>query len=146
METALKHPKTASDDTESNLDPTLSADKIDEIVEHCPLAECMQLIGGAWTPNVIWSLGESSKRFSDLKRELHGISAKVLTSRLRKLEKDGVLSRHVEPTSPPTVRYELTETGRELRPVIDAIVDVSKRLKIARLERIASAQLRPDAS
>jgi DNA-binding HxlR family transcriptional regulator len=144
METALKHPKTASDD--DALDPTLSPDRIDEIVEHCPLEECMKLIGGAWTPNVIWSLGESPKRFSDLKRELRGVSAKVLTARLRKLEKDGVLTRHVEPTSPPTVTYELTETGRELRPVIDAIVDVSRRLKTARLERIASAQLRPDDS
>lgn len=141
METAPKTSKTASNHITPESDPTLSAAKIDEIVEHCPLAECMQLIGGAWTPNVIWSLGESPKRFSDLKRELHGISAKVLTSRLRKLQKDGVLTRHVEPTSPPTVRYELTETGRELRPVIDAIVDVSKRLKAARLERIASAQL-----
>lgn len=141
METAPKTSKTASNQISPESDPTLSAAKIDEIVEHCPLAECMQLIGGAWTPNVIWSLGESPKRFSDLKRELHGISAKVLTSRLRKLQKDGVLTRHVEPTSPPTVRYELTETGRELRPVIDAIVNVSKRLKAARLERIASAQL-----
>lgn len=141
METSPKASKTASSDIAPESDPILSADKIDEIVEHCPLAECMQLIGGAWTPNVIWSLGESPKRFSDLKRELHGISAKVLTSRLRKLQKDGVLSRHVEPTSPPTVRYELTETGRELRPVIDAIVNVSKRLKAARLERITRAQL-----
>lgn len=141
METTTRTPKAASADTTPESDPTLGADKIDETVEHCPLVECMQLIGGAWTPNVIWSLGESPKRFSQLKRELHGISAKVLTARLRKLQKDGVLIRHVEPTSPPTVRYELTETGRELRPVIDAIVNVSKRLKAARVERIARAQL-----
>jgi len=140
METTHHRSKTTIPDrSQSN---TLDEEHIEQIVHECPLAECMELIGGAWTPNVIWALGESPMRFSDLKRELRGVSAKVLTSRLRKLERDGVLLRHVEPSSPPTVRYELTDTGRELRPVIDAIVDVSKRLKSARLRRVGAGQLR----
>ncbi len=146
METALKAQNRTSPKHPAATETTLEPEQIEQIVAECPLAECMQLLGGAWTPNVIWSLGESPKRFSDLKRELHGVSAKVLTARLRKLQRDGVILRHVEPTSPPSVRYELTDTGRELRPVIDAIVDVSKRLKAARLQRIADAQIRPDQS
>ena len=133
METTLETP-------ESQLE---THSPIEQEISDCPLEECMKLIGGAWTPNVIWGLGDSSKRFSELKRELHGISSKVLSARLRKLERDGVIARTVEETSPPSVRYELTETGRELRPVIDAIVDVSKRLKSARLQRIENAKLRP---
>jgi DNA-binding HxlR family transcriptional regulator len=107
----------------------------------CPLGECIMLISGTWTPNIIWYLADEPKRFSDLKRDLTGISGKVLTTRLRKLERDGVVLRTVKPTSPPTVTYELTELGCELRPVIDAIIDVGRRLKASKQKRFADAQI-----
>lgn len=95
----------------------------------CQLAHCMSLINGAWTPHVIWHLRGGPRRFSELRIDIPAVSAKVLTTRLRELEAKGVLTRAVLPTSPPSVEYALTALGRELGPVIQAIVDVSGRLK-----------------
>jgi DNA-binding HxlR family transcriptional regulator len=95
----------------------------------CPLSECLALLGGAWTPNVIWYLREGPRRFNELRGDIAGVSAKVLSSRLRRLAGQGVVTRRVMDTSPPTVEYELTELGRELLPAVDAIVSVGHRLK-----------------
>ncbi len=100
--------------------------------DDCPLTECMAVLGGAWTPNIVWYLMTGPRRFNDLKRDLDGVSGKVLTTRLRRMEADGVVVRTVEPTSPPTVNYALTDLGRELVPVIETIVEVGRRLKAAR--------------
>lgn len=98
----------------------------------CPLKLCMSFLGGAWTPNIIWYLSGGPRRFSELKHDLAGISAKMLTQRLRNLAESGVVARRELPTSPPTVEYSLTETGMELKPAIDAIVRVGERLKALR--------------
>lgn len=90
----------------------------------------MRLLGGAWTPNLIWYLSEGPRRFSELRCDIPRISAKVLTDRLRALEEKGVVDRSVLATSPPSVEYELTPLGRELIPVIHAIVKVGTKLKI----------------
>jgi DNA-binding HxlR family transcriptional regulator len=95
----------------------------------CPLTECMALLGGAWTPNVIWYLSGEPRRFSELRSDIPLISAKVLTGRLRELEDKGVVTRKVMPTSPPSVEYSLTALGGELVPAIQSIVDVGHRLK-----------------
>jgi len=97
--------------------------------ESCPLTECMSILGGAWTPNIVWYLSAGPRRFSELKVDVPKISAKVLTMRLRELESKGVVSREVKPTSPPSVEYSLTVLGFELVPAIDAIVNVGHRLK-----------------
>jgi DNA-binding HxlR family transcriptional regulator len=97
--------------------------------EECPLSECMAFLGGTWTPNVVWYLREGPRRFNELRGDIQGISAKVLSARLQRLAADGVVTRTVMPTSPPTVEYELTELGRELLPAVDAIVAVGHRLK-----------------
>lgn len=95
----------------------------------CPLTECMKLLGGAWTPNLIWFLSKGPRRFGELRADIPRISAKVLSDRLRSLEGRGLLHRHVMPTSPPSVEYSLSELGSELIPVIHAIVRVGKKLK-----------------
>ena len=95
----------------------------------CPLATCMKVIGGAWTPQVLWYLRETPRRFSELKSDLLGVSAKTLSARLRKLEHDGMVLRDVKPTSPPTVEYRLTPLGARLIPAVEAIVDVGNELK-----------------
>ena len=100
----------------------------------CPLTTCMKVIGGAWTPNVLWYLREAPRRFSELKNDLQGVSGKTLSARLRKLESDGVVLREVKPTSPPTVEYRLTPLGARLIPAVEAIVDVGNELK--RLKRM----------
>lgn len=89
----------------------------------------MRFLGGAWTPNIIWYLSGGPRRFSELKHDLSGISAKMLTQRLRDLTESGIVARMELSTSPPTVEYSLTETGMELKPAIDAIVRVGERLK-----------------
>jgi len=108
----------------------------------CPLTTCMRVIGGAWTPNVVWYLRGGARRFSELKSDLQGVSAKTLTARLRKLEVDGVVLREVKPTSPPTVEYRLTPLGSRLIPEVEAIVDVGNELKRLRRERDASVGAR----
>jgi DNA-binding HxlR family transcriptional regulator len=104
----------------------------------CPLTECLALLGGAWTPNVVWYLREGPRRFNELRGDIAGISAKVLSARLRKLAAEGVVTRRVMDTSPPTVEYELTALGHELLPAVDAIVTVGHRLK-QRREALAGA-------
>ncbi len=90
---------------------------------------CMKIMGGAWTPSILWCLKGHSRRFSELRDDIPGISAKVLTQRLRRLETDGLVLRTVMPTSPPTVEYTLTDLGEELKPVIEAIVRVGEKMK-----------------
>ncbi len=98
-------------------------------VPNCPLSQCMSIIGGAWTANIIWYLSGGSRRFNELRNDLTGISAKVLTARLRELAQRGVVLREVKPTSPPSVEYSLTQEGQELMPAIRAIVKVGEKLK-----------------
>jgi DNA-binding HxlR family transcriptional regulator len=112
--------------------------RVEQPPEACPLTECLSLLGGAWTPNVVWYLREGPRRFNELRGDVAGISAKVLSARLRKLAAEGVVERRVLPTSPPTVEYELTDLGHELLPAVDAIVSVGHRLK-QRRQVIASA-------
>jgi len=100
--------------------------------DECPLTECMAFLGGAWTPNILWYLREGPRRFNELRRDIDGVSGKVLSQRLRRLQSDGIVTRTVMPTSPPTVDYELTDFGREILPAVDAIVDVGHRIKARR--------------
>jgi DNA-binding HxlR family transcriptional regulator len=100
----------------------------------CPLTTCIALIGGAWAPNIIWYLRDDKRRFNELRSDIHGVSAKMLTLRLRQLEEDGIVTREVRPTSPPTVHYGLTELGRRLLPALEAIVEVGHELKRRRQE------------
>lgn len=100
--------------------------------EVCPLDDCLKLVSGAWTGKVIWYLREGERCFTELRHDLKGVSAKVLTERLKKMEGDGVLRRFTRATSPPTVWYELTQEGRELLEVLEKMVDVGRRLKARR--------------
>ena len=90
----------------------------------CPLESSLKLLAGAWTPKILWYLRTESRRFGDLKRDLGNISAKVLTTRLKELEKRGVITRTVMHTSPPTVEYALTALGHKLGPILEAIAEV----------------------
>lgn len=99
----------------------------------------MAFMGGAWTPNVLWYLREGPRRFNDLRRDVAGISAKVLSQRLQRLQADGIVDRRVMDTAPPTVEYELTDLGQDLLPAVDAIVAVGHRLKQRRAAGPAAA-------
>src|SRR5215475_9942005 len=96
--------------------------KVSSPLPACPVTTCMALLSGAWAPNVIWNLSAHPRRFGELRLDMPKISARVLSARLRELESKGVIVRHVMPTSPPSVEYDLTDLGRELLPVIQAII------------------------
>ena len=103
----------------------------------CPMSACMSLLGGVWTPEIIWDLSQGPRRFSELRRAKPAISAKVLSARLKDLKKRGVLSRTVLPTTPPSVEYALTDLGEELIPVIRAIVEVGSKLNFRTMKEAA---------
>lgn len=98
------------------------------LTRKCPMSACMALLGGMWTPNVIWQLSHGARRFGELAKEIPGISPKMLSVRLRELETKRVVVRTVIPDSPPSVRYALSPLGQELTPVIESIVKVGWRL------------------
>ena len=104
------------------------ANKSGPAPEGCPLESSLKLLAGAWTPKILWYLRTEPRRFGDLKRDLGGISAKVLTTRLKELEKRGVLAREVKHTSPPTVEYSLTALGQKLNPILESIAEVGTEL------------------
>ncbi len=80
-----------------------------------PISEVLAHISGKWTILIIRTLSGGPRRFSEIKREIEGISQKMLTSTLRDLEKDGFVTRKVTPSIPPRVDYELTAMGHELQ-------------------------------
>ncbi|MEE9415572.1 MAG: helix-turn-helix domain-containing protein [Acidimicrobiales bacterium] len=94
----------------------------------CPVKKTAELIEGRWTTLVIRELLPGKKRFSEIQRALEGISPKVLTARLRLLERRQVLTRTVFATVPPTTEYELTPLGRSLEAVLLAMAEFGEQL------------------
>lgn len=109
----------------------------------CPMSACMSLLGGIWTPEIVWNTSEGPRRFSELRRAMPAISAKVLSARLKDLEARGVLSRTVLATTPPSVEYALTDLGEELIPAIRAIVDVGSKLHLRMMSEAAGCTASP---
>lgn len=89
----------------------------------CPVETTLMLISDRWKVLILRDLLEGTKRFGELKKSIGTISQKVLTSNLRSMEKDGLLSRKVYPEVPPRVEYTLTETGYSLKPILDSMVE-----------------------
>lgn len=82
---------------------------------YCPVSDVIDRIGDKWSVHTIIMLGKSEKlRFGELKKDIHGISQRMLTVTLKHLERDGLLTRTVYPQIPPKVEYQLTELGRSL--------------------------------
>jgi len=94
----------------------------------CPLERYLGIVSGTWVPRIIWSLLEGLRRFADLQRDIGDVSAKVLTSKLRALEREQIVQRTVLPTSPPQVEYALTERGRAFELVFRAMEEAASRL------------------
>lgn len=89
----------------------------------CPVKATSNVLAGKWKVLIVWHLSFGSRRFTELKGIVPGISEKVLTSQLRQLEMDGVVQRVDARTSPPRVDYLLTEAGEELISVMQAMCD-----------------------
>jgi DNA-binding HxlR family transcriptional regulator len=97
--------------------------------DDCPLDDCLKFLASRWTPRILWFLCCGPRRFGDLRRDLRGISAKVLTQRLRGMEEQGLVARRTLPTKPEQVEYRLTALGQEFEPVLDAMTRVAKKLR-----------------
>ena len=87
----------------------------------CPVATTVALIGSKWKLLIIRNLRTRPWRFNELKKDLEGISQKVLTDSLRSMEADGIIDRTVYAEVPPRVEYALNELGETLRPILDAM-------------------------
>ena len=85
------------------------------------ISSLLQRIGDKWSVLVVGTLGDGSKRFNELRREIPSVSQRMLTLTLRNLERDGLVSRTVTPSIPPRVDYELTELGHSLLPPISGL-------------------------
>ena len=87
----------------------------------CPVATTVQMIGSKWKLLIMRNLLQRPWRFNELKKDLEGISQKVLTDSLRSMEADGIITRTVYPEVPPRVEYALSDLGESMRPIMDAM-------------------------
>ena len=94
-----------------------------EELPECPVATTVALIGSKWKLLIIRNLLQRPWRFNELKRDLTGISKKVLTDSLRSMEEDGLITRTVYPEVPPRVEYALSDLGQTLKPILDSMVE-----------------------
>jgi DNA-binding HxlR family transcriptional regulator len=86
--------------------------------EACPITPVVDIVFSRWTTPILWCLNEYGRqRFVQLERQITTITPKVLTQRLRQLERDGLVERTYHPEVPPRVEYEITELGRSLAPL-----------------------------
>ena len=101
--------------------------KWDVYNEHCPTRMVLDRIADKWTVLVIGALENETKRFGQLRREIGGVSQKMLTQTLRGLERDGLVARVVYASVPPKVEYSLTKLGRTLVRTLEAIRQWSEK-------------------
>ncbi|MNJ98090.1 putative HTH-type transcriptional regulator YybR [compost metagenome] len=89
--------------------------------EECPVTYVMEKIGGYWKPIILFHLLSDSKRYSELRKAIPGITEKMLIQHLKQLENDNLVVRTALPVVPPHVTYSLTKTGKALGPVLYAM-------------------------
>jgi DNA-binding HxlR family transcriptional regulator len=94
---------------------------VDAYLRNCPSRTVLDLLSDKWTLLLIGALSRGPRRFGELRRRLDGITQKMLSQTLRRLERDGLLTRTVHPTTPPSVEYALTELGRSTIRLLDGI-------------------------
>ncbi|MFJ9668257.1 winged helix-turn-helix transcriptional regulator [Streptomyces sp. NPDC101219] len=93
----------------------------------CPLVEVLDHVAGKWSISILVAAAPGPIRFTELERSVEGISRRMLTLNLRRLERDGLLKRTVHPTVPPKVEYALTPMARELHAYLTGLVDWAER-------------------
>ena len=100
----------------------------------CPVATTVQLIGSKWKLLIIRNLMQRPWRFNELRRDLWGISQKVLADSLRSMEEDGIITRTVYAEVPPRVEYALSDLGKSLRPLMDTMEAWGRDYQKSRLD------------
>ena len=97
-------------------------------VYYNPVELAMDQIGGTWKMPILWRLRDKVMRYSELRRAIHHISDKMLTTQLRELEEDGYITRKVYAVVPPKTEYTLTDRGRQAIPIIHQIREYGLKL------------------
>ena len=98
--------------------------KMDKHPELCRVDDALNILVGKWKPIILLTLlQQGTKRFSELKRSVPGITQKMLTNQLRELEKEDIITRKVYAQVPPKVEYSITEYGKSLTPILVAMHD-----------------------
>ena len=87
----------------------------------CPVETTLMLIGDKWKVLILRDLMPGTKRFGELKKSIGNVSQKVLTAQLRDMEEKGLVNRRVYAEVPPRVEYSLTDLGKSLKPILDAM-------------------------
>ena len=95
----------------------------------CPVETTLMLIGDKWKVLILRDLLLGTKRFGELKKSIGNVSQKVLTAQLRDMEANGLVNRKVYAEVPPRVEYSLTETGKSLKPILDAMLNWGEAYK-----------------
>lgn len=102
----------------------------------CPTRHLLDQLADKWSMLALIAVADAPKRFNALRREIEGISQKVLTQTLRKLERNGLVSRNVEPVAPVSVTYSITPLGRSLALLMDAV----RGWSMTSIDRVLAAQ------
>ena len=97
----------------------------------CPVETTLTLIGDKWKVLILRDLMPGTKRFGELKKSIGNVSQKVLTAQLRAMAESGLLTRTVYAEVPPRVEYTLTELGKSLKPILDALWNWGEEYKAA---------------
>ncbi|SHG80467.1 winged helix-turn-helix transcriptional regulator [Streptoalloteichus hindustanus] len=115
------------------------------MTEACPITEVLDHVAGKWSIGIIVAAAHGPVRFTELERTIKGISRRMLTLNLRKLERDGLLERTVYPTVPPKVEYSLTPMARELHASLSGLVSWAEnhRADIAKARAVYDAAESP---
>ncbi|HIT09868.1 MAG TPA: helix-turn-helix transcriptional regulator [Candidatus Merdivicinus faecavium] len=101
----------------------MNGEKTDKTLPACPVETTLTLIGDKWKVLILRDLMPGTKRFGELKKSIGSVSQKVLTAQLRDMEESGLVSRKVYAEVPPRVEYSLTDLGKSLKPILDAMRD-----------------------
>ncbi|WP_205136454.1 winged helix-turn-helix transcriptional regulator [Virgibacillus halotolerans] len=105
--------------------------------ELCRVEDALGVLVGKWKPIILLTLlQEGTKRFSDLKRSVPGITQKMLTKQLRELEEEDIISRKVYPQVPPKVEYSITEYGKGLEPILVAMHEWGTAHTMRKMEKM----------
>jgi DNA-binding HxlR family transcriptional regulator len=95
-----------------------------EAEQACPISPVVDIVFSRWTTPILWTLNEYGRqRFVELSRRIGTVTPKVLTQRLRQLERDGLVVRTYHPEVPPRVEYEISDLGRSLAPLFAHLAD-----------------------
>lgn len=107
----------------------MSEQKTARTLPACPVETTLTLIGDKWKVLILRDLMPGTKRFGELKRSIGSVSQKVLTAQLRDMEEGGLVLRRVYAEVPPRVEYSLTDLGKSLKPILDAMQNWGEKYK-----------------